>query len=155
MICNVASPIGDGLLLRQNFHADIHAGEIVRSAQVAANYRHDLAVAAGDGDGDQVTAADAPVSRVESYPAGTREIDFRPGMGRARITGKGLRIEQISGDRTGTEAQTAHSINEQRGDVAAGAAPQCQCLARRLCPLLIAHAIGDRSEHPRVQILEQ
>ena len=57
-------------------------------------------------------------------------------------------IGQITRDRLGSEAETAHDCDEERSDVPARSASKRQRLGRALRALLVADTVGDRVEHP-------
>src|SRR5262249_31689343 len=61
---------------------DRHAEMIGRKTGPRARHRHRLARITRDSDADQVVIADDAVGRIELDPAGARQVNLEPGMGR-------------------------------------------------------------------------
>ena len=101
-------------------------GDIMRRRR-----QRDVAFAAQQAGGD-----------VKADPAGTRNVDFGPGVQIAEILvgalraleriDVGLELDQIAGDEAGGEAEIAHDLHQQPGGVAARAAGESEGLFRRL-----------------------
>ena len=108
--------------------------------------RDRLARIARHRDADQIAGADDAVGRIELDPAGARQIDLHPGMGRAAadiamraVAGN----EQIAGDEARGDAEPAQRLDHEQRIVAAGAGSGLQRVERMLGAVLVALAIGE------------
>ena len=98
-------------------------------------------------------AAEQPRGRVEPDPAGAGQIDLGPGVQIGEIMVRALgaferllvgrELDEIAGDETRGEAETAQRLHQQPGRIAAGARTQRQRLVRRLHAGLHADHIFD------------
>ncbi len=79
--------------------------------------------------------------RVQTDPAGAREIDLGPGVqvgevgGGAFRAGQGLhvrrKLDQVPGDEARGQAKMAHDLHQQPGGIPAGSLALAQCLIGR------------------------
>src|SRR4051794_23567780 len=71
------------LRFRFHIHLHLHPELVVGAAGIGAGERHRLAGIARDRDADEIAVADDAVGGIELHPAGARQIDLAPGVGRA------------------------------------------------------------------------
>src|ERR1700722_4688779 len=96
-------------------------------AEEAAPQRQRLRRIPGDRNADEIAVADDAVGRIEIAPARARQIDLRPGMGRAAAAAVAGH-ENITADETRGQAKRADYIHYQQGEIAATTAPAPQHL---------------------------
>src|SRR5215475_3620602 len=94
-----------------------------------------------------------PGRRVETDPAGARQVHFRPGVQigeilfRSRRTVKGFNVRgelnQIAGDKSRRKSEVTQQLNEEPTRVPARARPSDQGLLRRLYARFQADQIFD------------
>ena len=124
----------------------------------AAGNRRDLRDAAPDGHRNQIEAANASIGRIEGNPAGPRQIDFHPSMGRPDIVGsdrRTFRIEKIARRDPGTKSQATRRFRKQHRKIPARSPAAIECLQGPLCPLFLAALIGDMLGNAGTQVLQK
>ena len=131
---------------RDDVDVDLHADKRVGRAQIGAVQRDRLARIARHRDADQVAGADDAVGRIELDPAGARQIDLHPGMGRAAadiavraVAGN----EEIAGHEARGDAEPPQRLDHEQRIVAAAAGSGLQRIERMLGALLVALAVGE------------
>ena len=108
-------------------HGDVHRLKGARGADERSRNRYELGDVARDRHGDQVSAAHAPICRVEGDPSRTRKENFNPCMGRAsrRRTDEGVRrVVEISGHDPRPEAKNPDTFGKERRKILTAPAPQ-------------------------------
>jgi hypothetical protein len=80
--------------LRANLYRYVHSEEIRRPTDETSLEGHRLARITRDRHPDKVTIANQPVGGIERHPAGTGQIDLRPGM-RNTTADQGFRAPRI------------------------------------------------------------
>src|SRR5690349_2332224 len=82
-------------------------------------------VVAADRDADVVGLGEAAVGRVEALPAGLRQVDLRPGVGRLAHRGVGVAGAgvEVAADVARRDAKQAREADEEVGEVLADAEP--------------------------------
>src|SRR5690242_12680562 len=115
-------------------YVDLHAKIVGALTRERAADRDRLGGVARHRDADQVLAGDQRVGRVELDPSGARQVDVGPGMGAAGALHAPTkrRIVEIAGDEARAEAERARRLDEQKSEVAAGAALALDRVERRL-----------------------
>jgi hypothetical protein len=111
-----------------------------------------------DCNGDKASFADATTRGVEIDPAGARQIDLRPGMGRpASGAARGLgriveRDREIAGRKSRGETERTRPLDHQHGKIAAAAVSKPERLYRLLdslgFPPSVEEAMVDASGEP-------
>src|ERR1700719_1266220 len=120
---------GRDRLRRTGRDADLHLHvEMVgRGPDEVSVERNRVVRIAHDRNGDKADLADAASRWVEIDPAGARQIDLRPGMGRAASSAarRLLRIlerdGEISGSKPRGETERTRRLDHQHGQIAAAA----------------------------------
>src|SRR5205807_10478486 len=95
---------------------------------------------------------------IKGDPAGAWQIDFRPGMGRARACRTRavlVLIVEIAGDDPRPEAETAGRFGKQDRKIPACPPAAVERLGRRLGALNLTALIGDQLRDAEAQVLEQ
>src|SRR6266480_1815296 len=118
-------------------HLHLHAEMVRREPDEGAVERGRVVWIADDRNGDKADLADAAARGVEIDPAGARQIDLRPGMGRpaSRATHRLLRIVrdgEIPGRKPRGETERARGLDHQHGEIAAAALADPERLHRLL-----------------------
>src|SRR5262245_3123207 len=93
---------------------DGHAERIGRKPGPGAGDRHRLTRVAGDRDADQAVVADDAVGRIELDPAGTRQVNLEPGVGRIAAdtrAASALGDMEVAADKPGGEGERAHRLH--------------------------------------------
>src|SRR5260370_38729637 len=131
-------------LCRNHVDADIHADERIGRTKVSAVQRDGLARIARHRHTNEVAGADNAVGRIELDPAGARQIDLHPGVGRAAadiamraIAGNG----DVSRHEARGDAEPPQRLDHEQRVVAAGAGSRLprieRLLGARLMPLAV------------------
>ena len=108
--------------------------------------RDRLARIARHRDADEIAGADDAVGGIELDPAGARQIDLHPGMGRAAADiamGAVAGDEQIARDEARGDAEPPQRLDHEQRVVAAGAGPGLQRVERMLGAVLVPLAVGE------------
>src|ERR1700730_18158705 len=104
---------------------------------------------ADDRDGDKSDLADAAARGVKIDPAGTRQIDLRPGMSRraSRPAHRRLRILERDGEIPGRKprgkTERARRLDHQHGEITAAAMAQPERLRGLLDSLLFPPPVAE------------
>ena len=131
---------------RNDVDADLHADERVGGAEIGAVQRDGLARIARHRDADEVAGADDAVGGIELDPAGARQIDLHPGVGRAAADiamGAVARDEDVSRHETRGDAEPPQRLDHEQRVVAAGAGFGLQRVERMLGAVLMPLAVGE------------
>ncbi len=113
------------------------------------------------GERDVALAGEQARGRIESDPAGARQIDFRPGMKVGEVVGRTLRpverllvghqLDQVTGGEARGEAEMAQDGDQQPAGVAARALGQPERLLAGLHAGFHPHDVADLLLQPRVE----
>src|SRR5271157_2428663 len=107
---------------------DGHSLFVLGLAEIGSVKRNGLAGVPRHRDANEVPAAHNAVGRIEFDPAGARQEDLAPRMGRAAAAMTLLRVAarhiEIARDEPGGEAEGSRPLHHQRREIAAGAAPR-------------------------------
>src|ERR1700674_1237241 len=119
-------------------HLHLHAEMVRREPDEGAVERDRVVRIADDRNGDKADLADAAARGVAIDPAGTRQVDLRPGMGRpaSRAAHPFLRIVERDGEIPGCkprgETERPRRLDHQHGEIAAAAMADPERLDRLL-----------------------
>src|SRR6202140_1169894 len=89
VVCAISKPTLISMLrlrhdfCRNNLDADLHADEGIGRTEIGAVQRDGLARIARHRNTNEIAGADDAVGGIELDPAGARQIDLDPGVGRA------------------------------------------------------------------------
>src|SRR5450432_3860879 len=132
---------------RNHVDTDLHADIRIGRTEIGAVQRDGLARIACHRHPNEIPGADDAVGRIELDPAGARQIDLNPCMGRAAadIAMRPIaRNEQIARHEARGDAETPQRLDHERRIVAAGAGPGLQGVERMLGAVLMPLAVGER-----------
>ena len=156
----VAVGPGDARRLQHPAHRHLEAEFHPRCLHRAADRGGGLRIGAG-GQRDMALAGHQAGGGVQPDPAGTGQVDLRPGMqvgeiglrpGRAvQRLHVGHQLDQVAGDEARRVAQVAQQLHQQPGGVAARALARAERLLGRPDARLHAYDIGSSRLHQPVQ----
>src|SRR6202790_1777373 len=149
----MASATSDLFLLadRDNIDADLHADEGDGRTEIGAGQRDRLARIARARHAYEVAGADDAVGGIELDPAGARQIDLDPGVGRtaADMTmGAVGRDGDVSRYEARGDAEPPQRLDHEQRVVAAGTGFGLQRIERVLGALLMPLPIGENLRKP-------
>ncbi len=123
--------LGDARMFGNARHPHVEGEFGIGLAEIAAGDRRCVAIMRGGRQGNMAFAGQKPRCRVKTDPAGTRQIDFRPGMQIGEIhfrTGRSIErlqirreLNEIAGDEAGGQPETAQHLHQKPAGIAAGA----------------------------------
>ena len=136
-----------GLFWLRHFDRNSHAQFVAWIAEICAGERRRLGGIARHRDTDKVLAADQPIGWIKFDPSGARQINLAPRMRRPSAQTDRLAVVardiHIPRDKTRSDSERARRLHHQDREVAAGAAPPLQRMARRLYAWRLAPLVGE------------
>src|SRR6267143_4338993 len=141
-------------ICQNDVDADVHADERFGRTEVDAMQRDRLARIARHRHANEVAGAADAVGGIELDPAGARQVDLNPGVGRAAadiamraIAGSG----DVSRHEARGDAEPPQRLDHEQRVVAAGAGSGLQRIERMLgallVPLAVAEGLADAEGH--------
>src|SRR5467141_3056686 len=131
---------------RNNVDADLHADEGIGRTKISAVQRYRLARIARHRHTNEIAGTDDAVGGIELDPAGARQIDLNPGVGRTAPDIAMRTIawnEQIARHEARGDAEPSQRLDHEQRVVTAGSGPGLQRIQRMLGAVLMPLAVGE------------